>query len=90
MTDRCKDTADDAAQSPDSDAEPDQVDGLAVNERLHVERQHSLSQDVESPDPEGQHRPHQVHGEQRGLLLTHTHTHTHAAVKVHTSDTQQV
>ena len=91
-----KDTADDAAQRPDSDAEASQVDALAVDVRLHLEREQRLNQDVERPDPEGQHRPHQVHGEQRGLLRLHTHTqihcrhvrhftHTHTHTHTHTT-----
>lgn len=72
-TNRFEDTADDAAQRPDRDAEADQVRGPAVDVWLHVERDNRLNQDVERPDPEGQHRPDQVHGEQGGLLLrTHT------------------
>ena len=77
ITPNLKDTGDDAAQGPDSDAEADQVDAPAVDVRLHLERQQRLNQDVESPDPEGERRTQQVHGEQRGLLLRHTHTHTH-------------
>lgn len=64
-----KDTADDAAQGPESDAEADKEGGLAVDSRLHAEREQRLNQDVQSPDSEGQYRPHQVHGEQCGLLL---------------------
>lgn len=82
-----KDTADDAAQRPDSDAEASQVDALAVDVRLHLEREQRLNQDVERPDPEGQHRPHQVHGEQRGLLRLHTHTHRFTADMFDTSQT---
>lgn len=73
---RLKDTDDAAAQGPDSDAEADHVDGAAVDVRLHVEWKQRLNQDVESPDPKGHHRPHQVHGEQRRLLRWHTHTHS--------------
>lgn len=66
-----QDTGDDAAEGPEAHPQTDQVDVLAVDVGLHVEREQRLHQDVESPHPEGQHRPHQVHGEQRGLLLTH-------------------
>ncbi|TMS18887.1 Angiopoietin-1 [Larimichthys crocea] len=41
-----KDTADDAAQGPESDAEADKEGGLAVDSRLHVEREQRLNQDV--------------------------------------------
>lgn len=70
-----KDTADDAAQGPNPDAEPDCVVGLAVELWLHVERDQRLDQDVERPDPQREHRSQHVHGEQRGLLLWHKHTH---------------
>ena len=66
-----QDTGDDAAEGPEAHPQADQEDVLAVDVGLHVEREQRLHQDVESPHPEGQHRPHQVHGEQRGLLLTH-------------------
>lgn len=69
-----KDTADDAAQGPNPDAEPDCVVGLAVELWLHVERDQRLDQDVERPDPQREHRSQHVHGEQRGLLLWHKHT----------------
>lgn len=72
-----KDTADDAAQRPDSNAQADQVDGPAVDVRLHVERDQRLNQDVEGADTESHYGPQHVHGEQDGLLLTQTHTQIH-------------
>lgn len=71
--------ADDAAQGPDSDAEADQVSRLAVDVRLHVEWEQRLNNDVESSNPEGQHRSHQVHGENRGLLEVGDHAHPEGA-----------
>lgn len=63
-----QDTADDAAQRPDGDGQAGQEDGLAVDVGLHAQRQQRLDQDVESPHAQGERRPHQVDGEQRGFL----------------------
>lgn len=71
-----KDTADDAAQGPESDAEAQQVDGPAVDVGLHVVGEHRLKQDVKSPKPKGENRPHEVHVENGGLLLKQTQRYT--------------
>lgn len=69
----CKDTADDAAHGPGPDTEAHQVDGPAVDVRVHVERQQRLNDDVKSSETEGENRPHEVHVEQRRLLLWQAH-----------------
>lgn len=65
---RVKDTADDARQRPEADAQSRPERGFAVDVRLHAVRQQRLDEDVERADAEGQHGAHQVHREQSGFL----------------------
>lgn len=66
---RLKDTADDAREGPDADAQTRPEHGFAVDVRLHEVWQHRLDQDVESAHAERQHGAHQVHREQSGFLV---------------------
>lgn len=75
--------ADDAAQGPESDAEAQQVDGPAVDVGLHAVGEHRLKQDVKSPEPKGENRPHEVHVEQGGLLEVSHHAHPEGAGPAH-------
>lgn len=71
---RVKDTADDARQRPDADAQSRPEHGFAVDVRLHEVRQQRLDEDVERADAERQHGAHQVHREQSGFLGKTCHT----------------
>ncbi len=79
-----KDTADDAGEGPEADAQPRPEHGFAVDVRLHEVRQQRLDQDVQSTHAERQDGAHHMHREQSGFLGKTRHT-----LKVRSEDSVQ-
>lgn len=84
-----EDTADDAGEGPDSDAESDPEDALPVDVRLHAQRHQGLHQDVQCPHAKRQYCPHQVHGEQSRFLVVVERENDFIVPHLHTLSSKQ-